>query len=484
MPQSDDILATIDTDKLHAKAERYKSRASKKPRGTKKGNSLAPLWTILILVVAGSVAGILSIQNSRRRDRLAAHLLNQNRNRATEARKSIEATAKRTQAIARAVPDYENGARAAILRVVGRPLVAGEPAFPATPTSAQAEPTTSARRGPATAATTEEDPDAPPGLLTREELERRRNRQLTRTPDVQQPTQEVAPTREDPAIWTLGQALLEGTEQIRANASLVEELAVMARRDEREIMHDTRVDMAVRKIAEAERKAAEATEILKKTQRSFENVKVGMASITRLRKVFEEEERRRLAHEEKLRQEMELQERKEAEIERVVLLGREADDLIANLDPDKAKTLLVQAKAELATEEAREVMALYIEQCQQVSEMKAILIERFNAKPVRWGWRHAGGQRDITGANDALLKVAGGTVPWVKIPDSQFSYMALQFVHGRWKMAASKRSTVGLGTAILLAKRGNAAEATIIVEKLVYKVPSLAKKVERLVELY
>ncbi len=484
MPQSDEHLTTIDTDELHRKAERYKRRATQKPRGTRtKGNSLAPLWIVLILVVAGSVAGILSIQNSRKRERLAAHLLNQNRNRATEARKSIEATATKVQTISRSLPDYENGARAAILRVVGRPLVPDDPAFPTTAGS-PTEPTASAQQQPAAPAETVEDPDAPPGLLTRAELERRRNRSTTPKPDMHQPIQEVAPTREDPAIWTLGQDLLKEAEQIRAHASVVEEYAAMARRDEREILHDTRVDVAVRKIAHIQEQAAASLDILKKARRSLEQVKVTMASITQLQKIFDDEERHRLAQEEKRRKEKELQDRKKAEIERVVLLGREADDLITNLAPEKAMTLLVEAKPGFTTEEARKVLALYIEQCERVGAMKTILIETFNAEPVRWGWRHGGGQRDITGANEALLKVTGGTVPWIKVPDSQFSYMALQYVLGRWKMPASKRSAVGLGTAILLAKRGNATEAAIIAEKLVYKVPSLASQVERLVELY
>jgi len=460
-----------------------RSKASKVPRGTHvKGNSLAPLWIILILVVVGAVAAVVSVRRSQQRERLAAHLLQERKQQATVARKKIEDAANTLIAIAELALVPEADAKRDVLRVLGRPLFAGE--IPAAP-----EPTVeSAEEVPAQDVVDETQPGpagadgrtAPAGITTREELERMRG-EAAREP---RPSATPEKPKSQPKIWKLGQQVLRNIEQIRENADIADRFIELARLEEQEVYREMRLDVAIRKISGIKERAVEIEKLIKESQDALDRAKAKCASIAGLRTEFERQEKLRLEREEEARKEREHRELIAMETERATELVRETDQMVADVAPDQALDVLAAALPDYQTEEGRRIVSLSIEQCEKVAEMKRILIATLNATPLRWGWRQSGGgPRDIVGADQTHVEVSGGRAPWNDVSPPQFKYVVLQYVEGRAKMPVTQRTSVGLGAAVLLLKKGNAKEAGAILQKLLYLHPKLSNEADRLVPL-
>lgn len=481
MPTDENIVNT-NLDELHKQTTRIKAKASKVPKGTHlKGNSLAPLWIILILVVLASVGGIVGIRRSRQRERATANLLLKKKQQATVSRKRINDSGKTLIAISDLAFKKHAEAKQHVLRVLGFPLIAGDFSHKPEPTNVNnptAPPSSKeifdeAKIGPVG----DDGRAAPAGIVSRRELEQTRNRTAQRHRRAS--AQEIKAN--EPPIWKLGQKLLKDIEIIRENADIAERFIKLAKLDEQEVYREKRPEIAIKRIAEIKVKADKTKELINASQRSFERAKQTCASIAELRKEYDRQEELRLQREEEARKQREHRELVARETEEAIELAKETDLFIANFDPDHAFDVLNTSLEDFETENGKQIVSLSIEQCEKVVEMKSVLIDTLNTQPLRWGWKQSGAPRDILGADQIYLKVSGGQILWNKMTAAQLKYIVLQYIEGREEMTASQRSQVGLGAVILLTKKDAGKEAETVLQKLLDMNPALGRTASRLI---
>jgi hypothetical protein len=164
--------------------------------------------------------------------------------------------------------------------------------------------------------------------------------------------------------------------------------------------------------------------------------------------------------------------------------GENADRIRQNQFTDAADSLK-KTLAKLATEEGKADAKAAVDRCLILQEMKDYLIAAIQDKPLRWGWFSAGGQIDITGANEKGILVRGKLEPWTVVDARQM----LKFVDAYVKSedAREKKGKRGwarlqLGAAIYCYLQGDKAYklARIFADLAIQNDSKLEDEVKRL----
>lgn len=284
----------------------------------------------------------------------------------------------------------------------------------------------------------------PPGMPSREELDRMRQRQAAprpepqpSTPDpdpepVEQERTEAAPptppsfrrppepVQETPPILRRGRDILEVHGRLMGLRNDMAELVSKA----------TGLQNQLNRTVDGPSAAALVTALREEAGFAEAKIMDGNSLIEDMRRIESDLEdlRRRAERERREREEAE-QARRAAE-EHTALIARERERVKAThqmikadlerYDFAKALDTINQLMENLQTEEARRDLALHRERYELLVNFKNFLIEQINAHPFRWGWVQDVGQKDVLQANQETVRVTGRVVPWEEIELVQF----------------------------------------------------------------
>lgn len=163
----------------------------------------------------------------------------------------------------------------------------------------------------------------------------------------------------------------------------------------------------------------------------------------RMREARAEAERLRLEAED-------LQRRTESEVAKAAELLKLSKDPTIRYAFSEALEPMAAALAAATTEPGRAALVLPVERLQRLQAFKTHLINGLNKSPYRWGWgMTAADSQDITGADEAGVKVTRGAVAWRDVPLSQLMKI-IDHLGKTERRLSSERAEDCIATAILL----------------------------------
>ena len=283
----------------------------------------------------------------------------------------------------------------------------------------------------------------PPGMPTREELDRMRQRQGAPRPEPQAAEPESVPAE----TGTTEPAPPPPMPSFRRPAERVEEVPPILKRGRDMLEVRGRLLGLRNDMAELVSKATGLQNQLNRTvdgpsaaalvaalreEAGFAEAKImdGNSLIEDMRRIESDLEdlSRRAERERREREEAE-QARRAAE-EHTALIARERERVktthemikadLQRYDFAKALETINQLMENLQTEEARRDLVLHRERYELLVNFKNFLIEQINAHPFRWGWVQDVGQKDVLQANQETIRVTDRVVPWEEIELVQF----------------------------------------------------------------
>ena len=169
-------------------------------------------------------------------------------------------------------------------------------------------------------------------------------------------------------------------------------------------------------VGESEKTAAKvATEAKDLIRRAEEARDAGARAAGKL--AVEDDARKKLAAEEAERKRLEAERKAKVDAEREKVRAAwndNADKVRLNQFADAAESLK-RSLATLETEDGQADAKAAEDRCLILQEIKDFLVAAIQEKPLRWGWYSAGGQIDISGANEQGIQVRGKTEPWTGV---------------------------------------------------------------------
>lgn len=348
--------------------------------------------------------------------------------------------------------------------------------------------------------------DNPAGLMTREQLERRRagggrepapkpapEQEAAREParpvaappapapaPVAQPVIELAkPVGPQEPIMIMFRQLLSQVGTIRETAQKAGEICAQAESLNEDVLNAKASSNAVGKVEALEPLVGDAAKLRETALSQLEGIKKKCAEIGR-EKVRVEEERRARAEAERKRLEEEARRALvAAEIQRGGEAHRAVLPAIRKFQFADALQTAKGIQEQMKTEEGRKATQPAIDLCTRLAAFKRFLIERLSADPFKWGWGEGGAARDIVGANDEGVKHSTGFASWPDVGIKQLVRIIERYVNDE-KLGAKVRGESCLGAALLLRDLEAADQADLFARRAAQHMPSLEGEFIRL----
>jgi hypothetical protein len=99
-----------------------------------------------------------------------------------------------------------------------------------------------------------------------------------------------------------------------------------------------------------------------------------------------------------------------------------------------------------------------VDRFKYVSKIKGFLIEKFNVKPMSWGWKTPQGSFDIASASEQGLKVRDKEIPWPSIDAARMAFF-LKYHLDLDEKGGQEKARICLGSAIFCKLHGLTDEA-------------------------
>ena len=415
---------TLDSTKTAASSGRTPRRQTEwrhhDPRLPGKTSSSLRLLRVVIflLIVAAMVGTTLFIfkREERKREAREAALRARIENRAEDLSSQVAAETRRAAELYEQITAQAETVLAAA-RFVDGSAPGARPAAAAHPSPAAAQPDAP------------KDEDAPAGVLSLEELERRRSGapgsgQLTITDS---PAATPPPRQADSEIARL--AVRTRKERDLAKQDMAEARSL-----------DSKAEFAAQQVSLQSPAAAEPTlDELKQILASVKDLARRVADshgetsrAARRATAIREEvaaERERLAAEQRER---------EAAEERRRQIAREKSMAAAAAEACKARLLqqdfagimerLEGDRQRCRTETGREAFDLMLDRYGRIRTMRTFVAEQLGRKPLSWGWIQDASPRDVESANDQHLVVRGRRIPWAEVQPRQMLHFVKHFM--------------------------------------------------------
>jgi tetratricopeptide (TPR) repeat protein len=466
------------------------------------GSPLAAFLVISVVIGLIVVTVIIASRKDQREQRQIALLIEGEQAKAHAILKSTEVIVEKMIPLGAAAPGLRSRAEMGVRAVLGEPLrkpprsappaakpvvgaPAGSPSRAAPPSSAMAPPQPPP---------VPRDESVPVGILTREELDARRNAQPATPPPARPPaTPDGAPSppppppprsvdRGVPEIRRLADALLADTESIEANVQMGQDLLATALREGSEMQRETRIAIATKRTQALQARLTAAEELLTATEQALAHAEQTADKIDALR-----QEHLRAEADRKQRDETERLAREHAALVKRELAMAEkdrvdADALIAKNLFEKAFETADGRTSQYRSKEALARHAVVVEQCRELVKLKEFLAAALKRDPMAWGWKQEPPSRDIIGADRELLYLKEKQVKWEDVSQSQLTLIILHYL-GSPKVSATLQTDYGIPLGIYFAKAGKTDEARRFTSRAIALDPTIGEKVERLVPL-
>ncbi len=351
---------------------------------------------------------------------------------------------------------------------------------------------------------TKEEAELPPGMLTKEQIERMRAAQMKakgaekpkeKPPEPAPQTgplvpEDLAPEKaapaasprvvhKEPEIVILARSVVMEAEDVIANAdrlrNLREEATTVANQAMAAIESRTAASHAKRlqgmqAVAAAVR--AEIEEALTRTNEPYEKtltMKQTHAETMALRKKQQE----RLLKEEELRQQT------QRELGQVGTMHNRAREHLKTYSYGQALTETREAAEALQTPAAQKAAAVIIESYERMQGLQEFLIQRINARRFRWGWGHGPAAKDVIGASETALQITGQAIPWDQVPLPQMLRLLRHYVDDK-NLDRRERAQQQLALAIFLIENGLNDPAESLVRTMRDQYPTMHDDMDRL----
>lgn len=221
-----------------------------------------------------------------------------------------------------------------------------------------------------------------------------------------------------------------------------------------EVMKAYRRVVAAAALAEIEKDIQTIDELLVEARDVVRQMDIKTAEAESIK---EEEIRLREARAEAERRQHEaeaLQRRIEDEIRQAAELVKLSKVSIRRFAFREALEPMENALAAFTTAPGRRALELPVERVQRLQSLKTHLIDGLNKSPFRWGWgTTAADSQDITGADEAGVKITTGHVEWKDVPIARLMKI-IDHVGKTGRRLSSERASDNIDTAILLDEFG------------------------------
>lgn len=345
--------------------------------------------------------------------------------------------------------------------------------------------------------------DNPGGLMTREELERRRaggGRDPEPRPQPapeRQPEPAAAPARPlapPPPVVAAASSKSVGPEepimimfrQLKSDLGSIQETSQKASDLGGQAQGLDDEVMQARASSNAEEKVVAVTPLVE------ESAKLRLAALNQLntvKKRYESmgKEKARVLEERRAQEESE-RKRQEEEARRALVAaeikrgGEIHSSVLPAIKRFQFKEALESAKetqAQMKTEEGRAAAQPGIDLCTRLVAFKEFLIAQIAAEPFRWGWGEGGSARDILGASDEGVRHSTGLAAWPDISVKQMLKIIEHYVNNE-KLHAKVKGEQSLGASLLLRDLQAVEAAELFGRRAVQHMPSLEGELTRL----
>jgi len=363
------------------------------------------------------------------------------------------------------------------------------------------------REGRIDTALPDDDREAVDGIMSREEVIRRRklmsggaprDRGETRSParsattatdtgtgqGAKPPSSTYAQRttrRMEPKIVSLARRVKLGADTIDKKSHQMRDVESSSLRFRGKILAEVHLPLARKKYADLAKLLETAKQIEKEARERFEELQEQAAAITAIKddELARQEAKRR--QEEKARREREYK-------ERVVTEGQMArqvrSEMVALIEKHHYSQALDSARGQLAdyrTKEGRADMQVLIDRYERLTRLKQFLIRQLQTAPMSFGWVQDGPPKDVVGADETGIKTRDKTTSWsdVKLPQL---LKFIKFYCRNTSVKRSERAEQYLAAAILFQECGKADVANEFRDEALVLASELNTDAERLLE--
>lgn len=504
--------------------DEYKKRSAKSSESARKKRSKAWLWIMLIIFLLMASTGLGIYLKDRYDKKIAARkelfALKDQKENAERIFGDIQLSVTNILTISDIVPTYIAKATNAVFVVIGEPLDIQPPETNMSPAKIEKSVTVAApvasvvHRTPATKP--ENNKGLPPGMPTREELDRLKGKTHTSAPDF--PKKPVKPEKPKKIIKEPPKPVKDTTEPVKEQTAPEKEpeVKILARKvicDAREVSKNIEVagniasnsmeikDQAINalnsitasnKIYELSKNLASVQQIEEDTKKTMQNIKESAEKADAIRiKVEKEREVVKRAKEEELRQKKEREEQIRREKAHKELMKRELalvktaqKESLILIKHHKYKEATDNITAQLPkyqTDEGREAAKILIDLYSRLHGLKLFIIERLNADPFKWGWIRP--RQDVLSADKFGVKLTKKSIPWEKVNIGQMLSFIEHYLSppANFKVRQRVLGEQSLAAAIFCYENGGSKASARYAKKAVNLCSDLQKEVIRLI---
>ena len=287
--------------------------------------------------------------------------------------------------------------------------------------------------------------------------------------------------RMEPKIVSLARRVKLGADTIDKKSHQMRDVESSSLRFRGKILAEVHLPLARKKYADLAKLFETAKQIEKEARERFEELQEQAAAITAIKddELAKREAKRR--QEEKARREREYK-------ERVVTEGQMArqvrSETVALIEKHQYSQALDSTRGQLAdyrTKEGRADMQVLIDRYERLTRLKQFLIRQLQTAPMSFGWVQDGPPKDVVGADETGIKTRDKTTSWsdVKLPQL---LKFIKFYCRNTSVKRSERAEQYLAAAILFQECGKADVANEFRDEALVLASELNTDAERLLE--
>lgn len=460
------------------------------------------LWLKLtITIVPAAILAVFILSARQRHVQHELLLMHAMRGRAQVACAAIKSAFDEVNAGRNEMQRYAGQASSSVLAVLGEPL-GPEPAAPDTTISrvkpARPKPTPMPPEQPGGAS----DEETPEGILTPEQLRQLhagksgkptpgvekapRTQPETPEPDGTSESdattgQQAAPSGE-PRIKQLGCQVIAAAGALNVEAENVTETVARAEATRAKFLAARTSRDAAPLLNKLENLATAAATSRNLAKQALQLAKAAIAEILKTKVDMEADRKKREEREQQRQMEASRRTNIQREISKVKETGRVLRELALLYDFDKLFNTLRDQLGNIEAEQARTARKKLEDRYTRLRDLHAFLIERINSNPFRWGWGTANSACDITGADEKVIRITGGSAAWSDVTLRQMLRIINHYLSNR-ALSSRIRATHFLGAAILCHENGQMAHALAYARKATDLWPRLEEERRRLLPL-
>jgi hypothetical protein len=333
--------------------------------------------------------------------------------------------------------------------------------------------------------------DTPDGILTPEQLKARhtaREKQNDKdeaqapepAPAPAKPAPKPAAAAAEPRIKQLARTVIAAAENVHGDLGSAAVARGQALVERSRLLRAPDPVSAATPLSRLEALRREAEASLKHAREACAGAEEALNEIRAQCKTVEEARRERERLEQEARLAAEQRAREHRETQDLAELDQVTAEALRHYRFDDALDTLREAAGTFQTEAGREGHARLLERAQHLVRLRAFIIERINAQPLKWGWGSGYSARDIVGADANGIRYTGGSSSWAETPLEQVLKIVDNYIGDR-NIPLADRAAYHLGAAVLCHVNGRMAITARYTAKVKMLMPSWSETVDAMV---